>query len=69
MFMALAATFDGGREKAPAAISRKLLKPVSAVRKRLVIWEMGFRQEVLCTLMIVSKGIQAIMYSNIEETD
>ena len=49
-------TFDGGREKAPAAICRKIIM-AKKKRKKLMFGVMENKQEVFYTLMIVSKAL------------
>ena len=60
-------TFDGGREKAPAAICRKVIKGGIKGEKEIVIWGDGHQTRSFMYIDDCIKGIQAIMYSNIEE--
>ena len=48
-------TWDGGREKAPAAICRKVIEAKDTGKHEIVIWApMAPRPEVSCTSTIVS---------------
>jgi nucleoside-diphosphate-sugar epimerase len=60
-------TFDGGREKAPAAISRKVIEAGITGKKEIVIWGDGVQTRSFMYIDDCIKGIQDIMYSNIEE--
>ncbi len=60
-------TFDGGREKAPAAICRKVIEGVMEGKKDIVIWGDGHQTRSFMYIEDCIKGIQEIMYSNIEE--
>jgi len=60
-------TFDGGREKAPAAICRKVIKAGILGKKEIVIWGDGDQTRSFMYIDDCIKGIQDIMYSNIEE--
>lgn len=60
-------TFDGGREKAPAAISRKVIEAGISGKKEIVIWGDGLQTRSFMYIDDCIKGIQDIMYSNIEE--
>jgi GDP-D-mannose 3',5'-epimerase len=60
-------TFDGGREKAPAAICRKVIEAGIAKKKEIVIWGDGHQTRSFMYIEDCIKGIQEIMYSNIEE--
>ncbi len=60
-------TFDGGREKAPAAVSRKVIEAGITGNKEIVIWGDGLQTRSFMYIDDCIKGIQAIMYSNIEE--
>jgi len=60
-------TFDGGREKAPAAICRKVIEAGITGNKELVIWGDGLQTRSFMYIDDCIKGIQDIMYSNIEE--
>src|SRR5665647_2088404 len=61
-------TFDGGREKAPAAISRKVIEAGITGKKEIVIWGDGHQTRSFMFIDDCIKGIQDIMYSNIEES-
>jgi nucleoside-diphosphate-sugar epimerase len=60
-------TFDGGREKAPAAICRKVIEAGITKKKEIVIWGDGHQTRSFMYIEDCIKGIQEIMYSNIEE--
>lgn len=60
-------TFDGGREKAPAAICRKVIEAGISGKKEIVIWGDGLQTRSFMYIDDCIKGIQDIMYSNIEE--
>jgi len=60
-------TFDGGREKAPAAICRKVIEAGIIGNKEIVIWGDGLQTRSFMYIDDCIKGIQDIMYSNIEE--
>jgi nucleoside-diphosphate-sugar epimerase len=60
-------TFDGGREKAPAAISRKVIEAGISGKKEIVIWGDGLQTRSFMYIDDCIKGIQDIMYSDIEE--
>lgn len=60
-------TFDGGREKAPAAICRKVIGAGITGNKEIVIWGDGHQTRSFMYIDDCIKGIKAIMYSNIEE--
>ncbi len=60
-------TYDGGREKAPAALCRKVIdKELNGV-KDIVIWGDGLQTRSFMYIDDCIKGILDIMYSNIEE--
>ncbi|MFA6126710.1 MAG: NAD-dependent epimerase/dehydratase family protein [Bacteroidales bacterium] len=60
-------TYDGGREKAPAALCRKVIaKEINGVND-IVIWGDGLQTRSFMYIDDCIKGILAIMYSNIEE--
>ena len=48
-------TYDGGREKAPAALCRKIIKAKKKkiIKTKLKFGEMECKQEHFCMLMIV----------------
>lgn len=60
-------TFDGGREKAPAAISRKVIEASITGKKDITIWGDGHQTRSFMYIDDCVKGIQDIMYSDIIE--
>ena len=48
-------TFDGGREKAPAALCRKVFNARKIMNQKLKFGEMACKQDHFYTLMIVLK--------------
>ena len=60
-------TYDGGREKAPAAICRKVIDAELTGEKEIVIWGDGKQTRSFMYIDDCVKGILDIMYSNIEE--
>ena len=60
-------TYDGGREKAPAAICRKVIEGELLDRKDLVIWGDGNQTRSFMFVDDCTKGILQLMNSNIEE--
>ena len=60
-------TYDGGREKAPAALCRKVIDAELNGVKDIVIWGDGHQTRSFMYIDDCIKGILAIMYSNIEE--
>jgi GDP-D-mannose 3',5'-epimerase len=60
-------TFDGGREKAPAAICRKVIEAGISGNKEIVIWGDGHQTRSFMYIDDCIKGIHDIMYSDIEE--
>jgi nucleoside-diphosphate-sugar epimerase len=60
-------TFDGGREKAPAAICRKVIEAGIKGNKEIVIWGDGHQTRSFMYIDDCMKGVQDIMYSNISE--
>ncbi len=60
-------TYDGGREKAPAAICRKVIEASLTGNREIVIWGDGHQTRSFMYIDDCIKGIQDIMYSNIEE--
>ena len=60
-------TYDGGREKAPAAICRKVIDAQLTGKKEIVIWGDGHQTRSFMYIDDCIKGIQDIMYSNITE--
>ena len=60
-------TYDGGREKAPAAICRKVIDAKLTGNKEIIIWGDGHQTRSFMFIDDCIKGIQDIMYSNIIE--
>jgi len=60
-------TYDGGREKAPAAMCRKVIEAAMTGNKEIVIWGDGHQTRSFMYIDDCIKGILDIMYSNIEE--
>jgi len=60
-------TYDGGREKAPAAICRKVIDGQLSGKKEITIWGDGHQTRSFMFIDDCIKGIQDIMYSNINE--
>jgi GDP-D-mannose 3', 5'-epimerase len=60
-------TFDGGREKAPAAICRKVIEAGITGKKEISIWGDGHQTRSFMYIDDCIKGILDIMYSGIEE--
>jgi GDP-D-mannose 3',5'-epimerase len=60
-------TYDGGREKAPAAICRKVIEAGITGNREIVIWGDGLQTRSFMYIDDCIKGIVDIMYSNIEE--
>ena len=60
-------TYDGGREKAPAAICRKVIKASLEGNNEIIIWGDGHQTRSFMYIDDCIKGIIDIMYSNIEE--
>ncbi len=60
-------TYDGGREKAPAAICRKVIEAEMYGKKDIVIWGDGHQTRSFMYIDDCVKGILDIMYSNIKE--
>jgi nucleoside-diphosphate-sugar epimerase len=60
-------TYDGGREKAPAAICRKVLDKELYGKDEIIIWGDGQQTRSFMYIDDCIKGIIDIMYSNIEE--
>ena len=60
-------TFDGGREKAPAAICRKIIEASMTGEKDIIIWGDGHQTRSFMYIDDCIKGIQDIMYSDILE--
>src|SRR5579862_1008930 len=60
-------TWDGGREKAPAAICRKVIEAKVSGRHEITIWGDGTRTRSFMYIDDCVKGVQLIMDSNILE--
>jgi nucleoside-diphosphate-sugar epimerase len=60
-------TYDGGREKAPAAMCRKVIDAQLNGKKEIIIWGDGHQTRSFMYIDDCIKGIQDIMYSNITE--
>jgi len=60
-------TYDGGREKAPAAICRKVLENELYGNNEIIIWGDGEQTRSFMYIDDCIKGSLDIMYSNIEE--
>lgn len=60
-------TWDGGREKAPAAICRKIIQAKMAGKLEIVIWGSGNQTRSFMYVDDSVKGIQMIMNSGILE--
>lgn len=60
-------TYDGGREKAPAAMCRKVIEAKLTGNKEIVIWGDGEQTRSFMYIDDCVDGILRIMYSDIEE--
>jgi nucleoside-diphosphate-sugar epimerase len=60
-------TYDGGREKAPAALTRKVIRAQRSGDNRIVIWGNGEQTRSFMFIDDCVKGIQKIMYSDVIE--
>jgi GDP-D-mannose 3', 5'-epimerase len=60
-------TFDGGREKAPAAICRKVIEAKRSGNREIIIWGDGEQTRSFMYIDDCIKGIFDIMNSGIEE--
>jgi nucleoside-diphosphate-sugar epimerase len=60
-------TYDGGREKAPAAMCRKVIDAQLNGKKEIVIWGDGHQTRSFMYIDDCIRGILDIMYSNINE--
>ncbi len=60
-------TYDGGREKAPAAMCRKVIEAGITGNREIVIWGDGLQTRSFMYIDDCIKGIIDIMYSNIDE--
>jgi GDP-D-mannose 3',5'-epimerase len=55
-------TWDGGREKAPAALSRKVIEAIATGRHAISIWGDGHQTRSFCYVDDCVKGIDKIMH-------
>jgi nucleoside-diphosphate-sugar epimerase len=55
-------TWDGGREKAPAALSRKVIEAIDTDRKDITIWGDGHQTRSFMYIDDCVKGIDLIMH-------
>jgi nucleoside-diphosphate-sugar epimerase len=60
-------TYDGGREKAPAALCRKVAEAVQTGGDEIVIWGTGEQTRSFMYIDDCIQGIQMIMHSDIRE--
>lgn len=60
-------TYDGGREKAPAAMCRKVIDGELYGKDEIIIWGDGEQTRSFMYIDECVEGIQKIMYSDIEE--
>src|SRR5947207_6160338 len=60
-------TYDGGREKAPAAVCRKVIQAKSSGKHEIEIWGDGRQTRSFMYIDDCLKGTQAIMHSDILE--
>ena len=60
-------TYDGGREKAPAAICRKVIQAKASGRHEIEIWGDGHQTRSFMYVDDCTKGTQAILESDIRE--
>ena len=60
-------TYEGGREKAPAAICRKVAEAVMTGRQEIPIWGDGEQTRSFMYIDDCVEGIQKILSSNISE--
>ena len=60
-------TWDGGREKAPAAICRKIIEAKETGRHEIEIWGDGKQTRSFMYIDDCIRGIDRIMHSHIEE--
>lgn len=60
-------TYDGGREKAPAAICRKVIQAKASGRHEIEIWGDGHQTRSFMYIDDCTKGTQAILESDIHE--
>ena len=57
-------TWDGGREKAPAALSRKVIEAVATGKKDITIWGDGHQTRSFMYIDDCVKGIDKIMHED-----
>ena len=55
-------TWDGGREKAPAALCRKVIEAIATGKKDITIWGNGEQTRSFCYIDDCVKGIDMIMH-------
>ena len=60
-------TYRGGREKAPAAISRKVLEALYSDDHRIEVWGDGTQTRSFMYIDDCIRGIEAIMYGDVVE--
>jgi len=60
-------TYDGGREKAPAAICRKVIQAKASGKHEIEIWGDGHQTRSFMYIDDCTKGTQAILESDIDE--
>ena len=60
-------TYDGGREKAPAALTRKAIEGKRSGDESIVIWGDGTQTRSFMYIDDCVKGTQKIMHSSVEE--
>jgi nucleoside-diphosphate-sugar epimerase len=60
-------TFEGGREKAPAAICRKVIEAKASGKHEIEIWGTGNQTRSFMYIDDCTRGIQAILESEIHE--
>ena len=60
-------TYDGGREKAPAAISRKIAQAVLSGRHEIEIWGDGEQTRSFTYIDDCIEGVQRILFSSVSE--
>ena len=60
-------TWEGGREKAPAAVCRKVIEAVTSGRHEIEIWGDGHQSRSFMVIDDCLEGIDRIMHSQIEE--
>jgi GDP-D-mannose 3', 5'-epimerase len=60
-------TYDGGREKAPAAMCRKVIQAKASGKHEIEIWGDGHQTRSFMYIDDCTKGTQAILESDIDE--